>query len=83
MSGVVLLCAISGLSFDSSLLFCLVVLLFVIFLLMIRSPAFYYQKALKHFSSRVRFSCVALVEQLGDDSKWYVQLAAIWHWYLP
>ena len=26
---------------------------------------------------------MALVEQLGNDSKWYVQLAAIWHWYLP
>ena len=24
------------------------------------------------------------VEQLGDDSWWwYVQLSAIWHWYLP
>jgi len=27
--------------------------------------------------------CVALVERLGDDSRWYVQLAGIWHWYLP
>ena len=26
---------------------------------------------------------MALVEQLGDDGRWYVQLAAIWHWYLP
>ena len=26
---------------------------------------------------------MSLVEQLGDDSRWYVQLAAIWHWYLP
>ena len=26
---------------------------------------------------------MALVEQLGDDGWWYVQLAAIWHWYLP
>ena len=25
---------------------------------------------------------MALVEQLGDD-RWYVKLAAIWHWYLP
>ena len=23
------------------------------------------------------------VEQLGDDGRWYVQLSAIWHWYLP
>ena len=23
------------------------------------------------------------VEQLGDDGRWYVQFAAIWHWYLP
>ena len=27
--------------------------------------------------------CLALVEQLGDDGGWYVQLAAIWLWYLP
>ena len=26
---------------------------------------------------------MALVEHLGDDGRWYVQLAAIWHWYLP
>ena len=26
--------------------------------------------------------CMALVEHLGDG-RWYVQLAAIWHWYLP
>ena len=26
---------------------------------------------------------MALVEQLGDDGRWCVQLAAIWHWYLP
>ena len=26
---------------------------------------------------------MALVEQIGDNSRWYVQLAAIWHWYLP
>ena len=25
---------------------------------------------------------MVLVEQLGDD-RWYVQLAAMWHWYLP
>ena len=25
---------------------------------------------------------MALVEQLGDDDRWYVQLAAIWHWHL-
>ena len=25
---------------------------------------------------------MALVEQLGDG-RWYAQLAAIWHWYLP
>ena len=25
---------------------------------------------------------MALVEQLADDGWWYVQLAAIWHWYL-
>ena len=26
---------------------------------------------------------MALVEQLGDDGRWYVQLASRWHWYLP
>ena len=26
---------------------------------------------------------MALVELLGDDSEWYVQLAVVWHWYLP
>ena len=26
---------------------------------------------------------MALVEQLGDDGRWCVQLAAIWHWCLP
>ena len=41
------------------------------------------QKLLKQFSVRVRFLCVALVQQLGDDSRWYVQLDAIWHWYMP
>ena len=25
---------------------------------------------------------MALVEQLGDDSWWYVSLAAVRHWYL-
>ena len=35
------------------------------------------------FLLRVRLFCMALVEQLGDDGRWYVQLAAIWHWYLP
>ena len=30
----------------------------------------------------VRLFCMALVERLGDNS-WYVQLAAIWHWFLP
>ena len=26
---------------------------------------------------------MALFRWLGDDSWWYVHLAAIWHWYLP
>ena len=26
---------------------------------------------------------MAPVEQLGDDGRWYEQLSAIWHWYLP
>ena len=37
----------------------------------------FFQKTLKYFSLRVRLFCLALVEQLGDDGRWYVQLAAI------
>ena len=33
-------------------------------------------------SLRVGYFCLALVEQLGDVDRWYVQLAAIWHWHL-
>ena len=69
MSNVPLLFGISGLSFDSPfvspLLFflpsplALSVLSF--FLLMVHSPD-------KYFSLMVRLFCMALVEQLGDDS---------------
>ena len=59
--------------FSSS--FCL-----VIFLLVVHSPDFP-PKILKHFSLRVWRLCLNIVEQLRDDSRWYLQLAAIWHWY--
>ena len=51
---------------------------------MVHSPGFFSSENSKYFSLRVRLFCMALVEQLGDGS-WctqYVQLAAIWHWYL-
>ena len=38
-------------------------------LLMVPSPFFFYQNTLKYFSLRVRLFCMALVEQLGDDSR--------------
>ena len=41
----------------------------------------FFQKTLKYFSLMVKLFCMALVEQLVG--RWYVQLAAIWHWYLP
>jgi len=66
---------ISELPFDSSFLshavfFCLVLFSFclVIFLLMVHFPDLSPQKTLKYFSLRVRLFCMALVEQLGDDS---------------
>ena len=51
---------------------------------MVHSPDFF-QKILEHFLLRVGLFCMTLVEQLrvGDDDRWYVQLAAIRHWYLP
>ena len=62
----------SGLSFWDllSCFFCLVLLLFllVIFLLMVHSPDFFSPENSKYFSLRVRLFCMALVEQLGDDS---------------
>ena len=42
------------------------------------SPDFFSQKTLKYFSLRVRLFCMALVEQLGDDS-WSVVCAACCH----
>ena len=74
MSDVSLLSGISGLSFWDllSCFYCLVLLLFLfyfIFLLMVHSPAFFFfSENLKYFSLRVRLFCMALVEQLGDDS---------------
>ena len=50
---------------------------------MVHSPDLFFSPENSNmFSLRVRLFCMALVGQLGDDS-WCVQLAAIWHWYLP
>ena len=77
MSDVLLLSGISGLSFDSPFLSPLLLFFsalsscsfcFVIFLLMVHSPDIFSEKTLKYFSLRVRLFCMALVEQLGDDS---------------
>lgn len=38
-------------------------------------------ETLKHILLRVKLFHIALVEHLGD-SRWYVALASIWHWYL-
>ena len=46
---------------------------------MVHSPDFFFlQKILKYFSLRVRLFCMALVEQLGDDS-WTVVCAVCCH----
>ena len=66
--------------------FCTVLLLFLschCFLLMVHSPDFNPQKPLKYFSLRVRLVCMTLAAQLRGGGRWYVQLAAIGHWYLP
>ena len=88
-----LLSWISGLLFDTPFLSPLLLFFLPIVLLLFLSCyfsadgpfswLFSLQKTLKYFSLRVRLFCMALVEQLGDDGRWYVQLAAVWHWYLP
>ena len=72
MSDISLLSGISGLSFDSPFLSPVLFFLpnpfalscFVIFLMMVHSPDFFPG----YFLLRVRLFCMALVEQLGDDS---------------
>ena len=60
-------CHLIPLSYLLSCFFCQVLLLF--FLVMVHSPDFFFSsKKLKYFSVRVRLFCMALVEQLGDDS---------------
>ena len=61
-------CHLTPLSYLLSCFFCLVLFsLSVIFCLMVHSPDFFPIK-LKYISLRVRIFCMALVEQLGDDS---------------
>ena len=76
MSDVPLLSGISGLSFDFPFLSPLLFLLPSPLALSVLScfcywsilRTFFLQKTLKYFSLRVRLFCMALVEQLGDDS---------------
>ena len=77
-------CHLIPLSCLLSCFLCLVLLLFLSCHFSANGPfSFFPPKTLKYFSLRVRLFCMALVEQLGDDGRWYVQLAAVWHWYLP
>ena len=55
----------------------------VIFLLMVRSSDFYFTENSEIFWVESQAFCMALIQQLWDDGGWYVQFAAIWHWYLP
>ena len=65
MSDVTLLSGISGLSFDSPFLS---PLLFFLPSSLALSVLSFFQKTLKYFSLRVWLFCMALIEQLGDDS---------------
>ena len=49
---------------------------------MVHSPDFFPENS-QMFLLRVRLFCMALVGQLGGDSRWSVQPAALWHCYLP
>ena len=77
-------CHLIPLSYLLPCFFCLVLLLFLschfsdngLF-------SWLFSRKLKYCLLRVRLFCMALVEQLGDDGRWYVQLAAILHWCLP
>ena len=82
-------CRESQLSFDS--LFLSPVLFFCLFLLLFLSCHFsangplswvFSRKLSNIFCYELRFF-MALVEQLQDDGRWYVQLAAIWHRCFP
>ena len=73
MSDVSLLSGISGLSFWDllSCFYCLVLLLFLFCHFSANGPfscLLFSSENLKYFSLRVRLFCMALVEQLGDDS---------------
>ena len=73
MSDICLLSGISRLSFDSPFLSPLLFLLpspLALSVLAFFCPFFwlFFQKTLKYFLLMVRLFCMALVEQLGDDS---------------
>ena len=63
-------CHLIPLSYLLSCFFCLVLLLFLSCHFSANGPFswLFFQKTLKYFSWRVRLFCMALVEQLGDDS---------------
>ena len=67
-------------SFFLSFLFVVVV---VLLSLMAHSPDFFQESSPVFFVEIWTLFCVALFRWLGDDSWWYVHLAAIWRWYLP
>ena len=79
------LSGISGLPVESPFLspllffFCLVLSLFLSCNFSVNGP---FSRKLKYFLLKVRLFYIALVEQQGDG-RWYVQLADMWHWYLP
>ena len=50
---------------------------------MVHSPDFFPENSRIFFRWELGFFWMALVEQLGGDGRWYVQLSAMWHWYLP
>ena len=90
MSNVTLLCGISGFSFYSHFLsslplFCIVfILCLVVVVLTTYSSDFFSGKKSRHLLLRDSRFCLYLrADLLGDDCRWYVQLAAMWHWYLP
>ena len=73
-------CHLIPLSYLLSCYFCLILLLFLSCHFSANGPVswLFPQKTLKYFSLRIRLFCMALVEQLGDDS-WSVVCAACCH----
>ena len=66
-----------------NLFFCITLLLFLSGHLYADSPFLWIFPKPGNFLGGVRPLEMTPVEQLGDDGRWYEQLSAIWHWYLP